>query len=83
VAALDFQCPKFANSGGFGPDAFGSRSPSSGGEIVVGQFRIDDRVAVVLEIGRLYTACGRIPAVEEEDGHLIVVRFVDVPHLPW
>ena len=39
----------------------------SSGEIFVGKFRVDDRVAVVLEIGRLDAARDRLPAVEEED----------------
>ena len=38
-------------------------------EIVVGQSWIQNRVAVVLEIGRLYAAWSRLPAVEEEEGH--------------
>ena len=38
-------------------------------EIVVGQGRVQDFVAVVLEIGRLDAARCRLPAVEEEDFH--------------
>ena len=38
-------------------------------EIVVGQGRVQDFVAVVLEIGRFHAAWCRLPAVEEEDGH--------------
>ena len=38
-------------------------------KIVVGQLGIENRVAVVLEIGRLHAARCRIRAVEEEDFH--------------
>ena len=38
-------------------------------EVVVGQLRVDDLVAVVLEVGRFDAARNRLPAVEEEDGH--------------
>ena len=38
-------------------------------EIVVGQGRVQDLVAVVLEVGRLHAARCRLPAVEEEDSH--------------
>ena len=38
-------------------------------EIIIGQGRAQDRVAVVLEIGRLDAARSRLPAVEEENGH--------------
>ena len=38
-------------------------------EIVVGQGRVQDFVAVVLEVGRLDAARCRLPAVEEEDFH--------------
>ena len=39
------------------------------GEVVVGQRRVDDLVAVVLQVGRLHAARDRVPAVEEEDLH--------------
>jgi hypothetical protein len=47
---------------------------SDGGfEIVVVKFWIDDLVAVVLEVGRFGAAWDRMPAVEEEDGHGILM----------
>jgi hypothetical protein len=41
----------------------------SGIEIVVGQGWDQDFVAVVLQVGRLYAAGCRVPAVEEKDLH--------------
>ncbi len=42
-------------------------------EIIVGQGRIQDLVAVALEIGRLAAAWGGLPAVEEEEFHDSIV----------
>ena len=36
--------------------------------VIVGQRRVDDLVAVVLQVRRLYAARDGVPAVEEEDG---------------
>jgi len=41
-------------------------------EVVVGEGGVQDLVAVVWEVGRLEAAGGRLPAVEEEDGHGII-----------
>ena len=38
-------------------------------KIVVGQGRVQNLMAVVLEVGRLQAAWRRLPAVEEEDEH--------------
>ena len=48
----------------------GLGNADGGIKIVVGQGRIQDFVAVVFEVGRLYAARSRIPTVEEEDGHV-------------
>ena len=39
------------------------------GEVLVGQLRVDDLVAVLGQEGRLDAAWDRLPAVEEEDFH--------------
>ena len=39
------------------------------GEVLVGQLRVDDLVAVVLQVRRLHAAGDRLPAVEEENLH--------------
>ena len=54
---------------GMMPVELGLGDPDGFVEIIVGQGRIQDLVAVVLEIGRLDAARCRLPAVEEEDGH--------------
>ena len=47
------------------------------------QGRVDDLVAVLLQVGRLDAAGDRVPAVEEEDLHLIQCRrLTDEPCLP-
>ena len=51
------------------PVELGLGDANGGVEIVVGQGRVQDFVAVVLEIGRLHAARRRLPAVEEEDFH--------------
>ena len=45
-----------------------------GVEVVVGEMRIEDFVAVVFEIGRPQTTRSRLPAMEEEDSHVAIVR---------
>ena len=54
-------------------------------EVVIGQGRIQDRVAVLTEIGRLDAAFCRTKAVEVEDEHHQVlgsdIREVDLPDL--
>ena len=47
--------------------AWAMRTASS--KVSSGSFGIDDRVAVVFQVGRLHAAWNRLPAVEEEDGH--------------
>jgi hypothetical protein len=49
------------------PVELGLGDPDGFLEIVVGQGRVQDRVAVVLEIGRLDSARCRLPAVKEKD----------------
>jgi hypothetical protein len=51
---------------------FGLGSANGGIEVVIGQGWVQDFVAVVLQVGRLQAALGRLPAVEEEDGHCFV-----------
>ena len=51
------------------PVELGLGDANSGIEIVIGQGRVDDFVAVVLEVGRFHTARNRLPAVKEEDFH--------------
>ena len=53
------------------PVELGLGDADGGIEIVVGQGRIQDLVAVVFEIGRFHAAWCRLPAVEEEDEHVI------------
>jgi hypothetical protein len=43
--------------------------PDGLGEILVGQLRVDDGMAVVLEVGRLDATRDRLPAVKEENFH--------------
>ena len=51
--------------------------PDGSIKIVVGQGWVQDRVAVVLQIGRLQAARCRLPAVEEEDFHCNLVDVGD------
>ena len=48
---------------------------NGGIEIVVGEGRVQDFVAVVTQVGRLQAAWGRLPAVEEEDSHRVIVAW--------
>ena len=57
------------NDIGLMPVELGLGDADGGVEIVVGQGRVQDFVAVVLEVGRLDAARCRLPAVEEEDFH--------------
>jgi hypothetical protein len=45
-------------------------------QVVVGQGRIQDFVAVVLQVGRLQSAGRRFPVVEEEDFHEEIVALI-------
>jgi hypothetical protein len=47
----------------------------SSGEVIVIQSRIDDFVAVVLQVGRFDAAWDRVPAVKEEDFHWVESSF--------
>jgi hypothetical protein len=38
-------------------------------EIIVGQLRVDDRMAMLRQEGRFHAAWDRLPTVKEEDGH--------------
>ena len=51
------------------PVELGLGNADGGIEIVVGRGRVQDFVAVILEIGRLDAARGGLPAVEEKDFH--------------
>src|ERR1022692_1314565 len=52
------------------------------GEILVGQLRVDDLVAVLGEVRRFDAAWDRTPAVKEEDrGHVGIVSTVGGFHL--
>jgi hypothetical protein len=48
-------------------------------EILVGQFRIEGRVAVVRQEGGLYASWDRLPAVKEEDFHAVIVALALLP----
>jgi len=43
----------------------------SSGEIIVIECRIDDLVAVIFQVGRFDATRDRVPAVKEEDFHLL------------
>jgi len=47
----------------------GLGDPDGGIEIVFGKYRIEDFVAVVIQVGQLQAARCRLPAVEEEEFH--------------
>ena len=57
---------------GLMPVKLGLGDTDGGIEIVVGQGRIENLVAVIFKIGRLYAARSRLPAVKEEDEHVII-----------
>ena len=58
---------------------FGLGDADGGIEVVIGQWGIEDFVAVVLEVGRLQAAWSRLPTVEEEDLHLSYADLVAAP----
>jgi hypothetical protein len=45
-------------------------------EVVVGEGRVDDLVAVLRQLGRFHASGDRLPAVQEEDFHARRVRQV-------
>jgi hypothetical protein len=47
----------------------GLDDPDRLGEVLVRQFRVDDLVAVLRQVGGLHAAWNGLPAVEEEDSH--------------
>jgi hypothetical protein len=49
------------------------------GEILVGQFRIDNLVSIFRKVGRFDAAWDRLPAVEEEDFHAVIVSLTILP----
>ena len=51
------------------PVVLGLGDPDRLGEVLVGQFGVDDLVAVPGQLGRFDAARDRLPAVEEEDFH--------------
>jgi hypothetical protein len=53
----------------------GLGDPDGFGEVFVRQRRIDDLVAVVLQVGRLHAAWDGVPAVQKEDLHGTNVSF--------
>ncbi len=57
------------NDSGMMPVVFSLGNGNGGIEIIVGQGRVQDLMAVVLDVGPLYAARCRLPAVEEEDEH--------------
>ena len=44
-------------------------------KVIIGQFGIDDRVAVILEIRRLDAAGNRLPSVKKKYGHVAADLF--------
>lgn len=60
---------------GFPLIKFGLGDFRGGFEIVVGEGWVDDRVAVVFEVGRLQGDWGRGPTVKEEDFHCSLAQF--------
>jgi hypothetical protein len=45
----------------------------NGAEVVIIKGRIDDLVAVILQVARLDAARVRVPAVEEQDFHVVIL----------
>jgi len=57
----------------------GLGDPDGIGEIFVRQLGIDDLVAVLGQLRRLHAAWDRLPAVQEEDSHGVVVACSGLP----
>ena len=76
VASIDVQGDGPAPAGtndhiGPMPVELGLGDADGGVEVVVRQGRVQDLMAVVLQVGRLHAAWGRLPAVEEKNSHAI------------